>query len=255
MYMSVFNKSSIYDVIFINVKGVLEYPTSTELKINNPQMFNNWKTIFKTKTGLEYDLSDGDIIQNAYVEYGSRIPELLKIVAITYAKVNIVNGVIKRDIKKISHSNEIDIIQSFMDVLRQQYDSTTQDQPIICGYNVIAYDIPLLIKKHIQHRNKLINRELPLILKMVITSKPWESAVVDVVNVWKFNGYDLTSLMMISDFIGLKKIENILHYDELSRYYWNNVDLNPDGTIDYIVKQSANQTNIVIQFMNELRQL
>lgn len=259
LFKTTFNKSSIYDMFFINVKAVLEFPTLEDLKENKPQMFDRWKCLSKYRFGVDFESSDELVIRKTFYENAVKFPEFLKIIAITYAKIYSENGSLKRDFKKISLPNEMDNIQLFMDVLHQissdGVKSSPQYFPIICGHNVIAYDIPLLIKKHIQHRTELTNKQIPLILKIGLDAKPWESTVVDVINIWKFNGYDYMSLMMISDFMGLKKTQDLLSYDELSKYYWENIKSKPEETIEFIVKQSANQTNIIIQFINEMRQL
>jgi hypothetical protein len=258
LFKSVFDKSSIYDLLFINVKSVLESPTLETLREYKPEMFDRWRYISKHKFNVDFDTSDEIIIRKTYDENAVKFPEYLQIVAITYAKVFSENGTLKRDFKKISQPNEIDNVQIFMDVLHQissdGLKSTPQYFPIICGHNIIAHDIPLLIKKHIQYRDELVNKQIPLILKLGLDAKPWESTVIDVINVWKFNGYDYNTLMMIADFMGLKKTQNLLSREELSQYYWNNIGERPEETIEYIVKQSANQTNLVIQFMNEMRQ-
>ena len=92
-------------------------------------------------------------------------------------------------------------------------------------------------------------------LKRTLNIKPWESGVIDTVNVWKFNGFDNTSLMLISDFLELKKTVDLLSAPELSKYYWNNVNEKPAETLEFVSLQSATQTNLVVQLMNLLRQL
>lgn len=258
LFKTTFDKSSIYDMLFINIKAVLEYPTLEKLGENNPEMFNRWKYLSKQRFNVDFETSDEQTIRKSYEENAVKFPEYLKIVAITCAKVYSENGILKRDFKKIAQPNEIDNIQIFMDVLHQissdGMKSTPQYFPSICGYNIISHDIPLLIKKHVQYRSEMINKQLPLILKIVLDAKPWESTILDILNIWKFNGFDYMTLMMIADFMGLKKTQEVLSNDELSKYYWENIESDHEKTIDFIVKQSANQTNLCIQFMNEMRQ-
>jgi hypothetical protein len=98
-------------------------------------------------------------------------------------------------------------------------------------------------------------KRLPYLLKRAFNIKPWESGIIDTVNVWKFNGFDYSPLMLVADFIGLKKTVDILPNDELSKYYWKNVGEKPNETLEFVSLQSATQTNLVIQLMNELRQI
>ncbi|MFW6246565.1 MAG: hypothetical protein ACOC22_00115 [bacterium] len=258
LFNTVFDEKSIYNMLFFNVKGVLEHPTLELLKESNPEMFERWKYLSKTKYNVDFMCGDEELIKTTYEEKAVNYPEFIKVVAITYAKLYYENGKAKRYFKKISYPNEFDNIQTFMDILQglssDGIQSTPQYFPILCGYNIISHDIPLLIKKYLQYRKELSTiTQIPFILKRTLDSKPWESVVVDVLNVWKFNGYSYVSLMLIADYMGLKKTQDLITHTELSKYYWDNYETDPDKTIEFVATQSANQTNLVIQLMNELR--
>ena len=270
LFENVFNKASIYEMLFFNVKSVLIYPTLKDLEEKNKLLFNDWKYLSKTKYGFDMDvihaiagtMTDETPIysQKIYEENAPNYPEYSKIIAITYAMLYSENGTLKRSLKKFADEEEHHVLEQFMDVLHQLsrdgVQSNPQYFPMLCGHNIINHDIPFLIKRFIVNKNKFeINKELPLILKKSLSVKPWESGIIDTINVWKFNGYDYISLMLIADFMGLKKTIDLLPNNELSKYYWNNVIEKPEETLEYISLQSATQTNLVIQLMNELRQL
>jgi hypothetical protein len=113
-----------------------------------------------------------------------------------------------------------------------------------------------LIKRFLYNRTKPdAVKYLPVILKKALNLKPWESGIIDTVNVWKFNGFEYSPLMLVADFLDLKKNTDLLTHEELSRHYWMNVGVKPEETLKFIELQSVNQTNLVIQLMNELRQI
>ena len=60
---------------------------------------------------------------------------------------------------------------------------------------------------------------------------------------------------MICDFVGLKRSVDLLQMDELSDYYWKNINSAETETLEFIALQSANQTNLTIQLLNEMRML
>jgi hypothetical protein len=274
LFESIFNRTTFYETLFFNVKAVLEHPTLEDLEANNKPMYERWKYLSKTKHNYDIDLDYPDIqdpkehAQFIYEEYAVKYHEFSRIVAITYASVNKDSGTITRDFKKIVSNDEKLVIDTFMDVLYQLSSdgiaSSPQFFPILCGHNIIGYDIPLLIKRYVKHyikkdENKekpiIENKQLPYILKRCLDTKPWDSGtVIDTTNVWKLNGYDNMPLMLISDFLGLKKRVDVLPLNELSRYYWNNIEEKPNETLEYIALQSATQTNLVLQLMNEMRQ-
>jgi len=238
-------------------------------------MFERWKYLSKTKFECEVvdvkpNTKDGlitnpaekqQLFQNrVYEENAVNYHEFCRIVAISYASLYSENGQVKRDFKKIVNLDESLVIATFMDVLYQLSSdgiaSTPQFFPSLCGHNIIEYDIPLLIKRFLLINGKSEQKkQLPYLLKRSLTLKPWDADIVDTVNVWKFNSHNNNvPLMVMSDFLGLKKTVDVLTNSELSRYYWENIDEKPKETLDFMSLQSATHTNIAIQLMNELRQ-
>jgi hypothetical protein len=253
-FEEVFNKSSIYNMLFFNVKSVLIHPTLSDLEKNDKQLFDCWQYIAKTKYRIN-DMVTKEYVDETYLTNATHYPEFCKIVAITYAKLSVENNTLKRDLRKIVDNDEKVVIDKFMDYLYQV--SGGGNLPILCGYNIVSNDIPLLIKRFILLRNKSEDKskQIPIILKRALNIKPWESGLIDVINVWKFNGFDNMPFNIICDCLGLKKTIDLLPAKELSDYYWSNINDFPKETLDHVSLQSATQTNLVIQFMNEIRQM
>ncbi len=254
LFEIVFNRVAIYDMLFINTKSVLEYPTLDELKEKQPEMYERWKYIAETKHD-DVKLTH----EETYLKHAIQYPEFSKIVAITYASLYIdeADGKLKRYFKAIHNNDERIVIETFMDVLSQLSSdgaqSTPQKQYLICGHNVINHDIPLIIKRYIKHRNVIEVKNIPYILKSILNAKPWESKIIDTVNVYKFNGKEYSSLMLIADFLGLKKTTDLLPLNEVSEEYWRLYKEDGEAALKFVSLQSATQTNLVIQLMNELR--
>jgi hypothetical protein len=259
LFEEVFDKSTIYDMLFFNIKAVLIYPQLTDLKSENPALFERWQYLADTK--YKANVVDAKYGQTIYEDNAVYYPEFTRIVAITYASVRFENNSLKRYLKKIVNEDEYTVIATFMDILHGLSSEAVQSSPpyfpILCGHNITNYDIPLLIKRYVLHRERFeINKQLPLLLKKILTAKPWEGKVVDTVNVWKFNGSDYTPLMLIADYLGLKKTVDVETLPDVSKLYWKTVNEGkPADAIETVSLQSATQTNLVIQLINELRQL
>lgn len=262
LFDDVFSKSSIYDMLFFNVKAVLINPTLDELKANNPKMYERWKYISKAKLREDFDIfiSVGNEahLQKSYEENAVQYPEFVRIVAISYATLYTENGEVKRHLKKITGEDEPMVIEQFMTLLAEISSNDSMSSPkkysILCGHNIIAYDIPLLIKRFIINKGKFQHyKEIPFLLKRALSIKPWESGIIDTVNVWKFNGFDYSPLMLIADTLNLKKTVDIETHSELSKYYWALIKTEPQKALEFVSLQSATQTNVVVQLMNELR--
>lgn len=253
MYSEIFDKSSIYEMLFFNIKSVLIHPTIDDLMKSDKKMYENWKAFSDKRyynTQIEY----------TYDNYACNYPEYSKIVAITYGWVHIENNEMKKEIKGIVDDDESIVIKKFIDTLYNRSSdavfSTPQSFPILTGYNIMNHDIPLLIKRFLLHRKKYEDKpQLPLILKKSLDAKPWETDIIDISNVWKFNGYEAQSLNMIADFLGLKMVGELNTNADLSKYYWDNINKAPQETLKYISMQSAVQTNLCIQLINEIRSI
>ena len=265
LFEHVFNKTTIYESFFFSIKSVLEYPDIRMLKEEKPELFKQWELIAKAKyqfTGYEYDEDAYMMMLNdIYTSKAVFFPEFSKIVAITYATLESSDGELIRHFKKIVNKDEFEVIKTFQKVLLQissdGVKSTPQYFPTLCGHNIINNDIPLFIKRLFHHRDKFEEKIdlLPFIIKKYLQAKPWDANIVDTMNLWKFNGISNTPLSTISDFTNLKRNTEMLQMDELSKYYWDNIEDKEDETLEYIALQSANQTNLVIQIMNEIRSL
>jgi 3'-5' exonuclease len=259
LFDDIFYPQRIHEILFLNVKSILTYPTLILLESNNKVMFERWKYLSQSK----YDTLDTDQyedLQKVYEKNAPYYPEYSKIVAITYGTVYIEDGKLKRYMKKIVNNDEFIVLATFMDELfkvsSDGIKSTPNFFPILCGHNIIGYDIPLLMKKFIQYNDRFeTNKTIPLILKKSLTIKPWESGIIDTLNVWKFNGYDNMPLMLISDYLGLKKTVDLLPLDEMSKKYWELYDEDIEKAMEFVSLQSATQTNLVIQLINTLRVL
>lgn len=258
LFDDVFEKSGIYNTLFFNLKPVLKYSTLEELEEENPSLYERWKYLSRTKyKNYPPDTKE----QTPYEHHAPYYAEFSKVIAITHAKVYVENGTLKRHLKKIANEDEFVVLSTFIEELHRVSSDGAHSTPpffeTLCGHNIISHDIPVLIKKFVEYRERFEdNKQIPLIVKRTLSAKPWESDVIDTSEVWKFNGYDRTPLMLIADYLGLKKTVDLNPLDEVSRNYWELIqDGKPDEALEYVSLQSATQTNLVIQLVNELRQL
>lgn len=265
LFEKVFDPANIYETLFFNIKSVLAYKDIFEFQKNEPELFKQWELIattkYKVSQGVYTDEAYMLMLHDKYVEKGIYYPEFSKIVAITYATVYAQDGKLNRHFKKIVNEDEFTVLKTFHEVLdilsKDGVQSSPPYFPTLCGHNIINNDIPLFLKRLIKYRNEFDNKEnlIPYILKNHLKSKPWDANIVDTINLWKFNGMTNTPLAMIGDFLNLKRTTDLVEMKDLSDYYWENIEKSPKETLEYFALQSATQTNIVIQLLNELRVL
>jgi len=234
-------------MLFVSIDSVLEYPTLDALEKGNKGLYDQWMEI-RTNYRDDYNLP--------YERAAVRCPELCKIVSISYGTMTMVNGEVKRNFKKVASPNEDIVIEAFFDYLNSCGEAGTKF-PAICGFNLSKMRIPFLIKRYMVNRSKFSKPvELPAILKESLSSKPWEGDnIVDVEEVWKFGGAVSANLMIISEFLGLKKTVEIFNEVDASMFYWANIEADNDKVISWASMQSMTKVNLAMQLMNDLRMI
>ena len=259
--MDIFDSHLLKRTIFINVQSVTEYGDLKDFEAKEPEKYLTWKRMAEKryKDEIEADVS----LNKLYLEKACFLPEFSKIVAITYAIPELTKeGIQSRKLMKIEGENEIELITEFTTMLDVAYSMSHDAKtpiPVLCGHNIIGHDIPLIIKRIIKYRDELGYEDgrhtIPQILKHHLGCKPWESNVLDTINVWKFNGTDFISLNLVADLMDLKKTVRLLPKDEINKMYWTGIEDDSGSTMKEIVLQSMNFTNVTFQLVREIRKL
>jgi hypothetical protein len=267
--MDIFNRGNVYDTIFFNIQSVTEYGDIKDFESAEPEKYQTWLRMAKKRYKEEFEKIDQDnnlfhrITNELYLEKACFLPEFSKIVAISYATASAgADGKLKRDLKRIEGTTELELIKEFCTMLTVAHtvNHDAKKSPYtLCGHNIIGHDIPLLTKRIIKYRNELKgmygDHIVPMLIKDYLNAKPWNSNVIDTINVWKFNGTDFISLNLISDFLGLKKTVRLKPKDEINKLYWVGIEDDEGSTMNEINTQCANFTNVAFQILNEIRTL
>jgi hypothetical protein len=267
--MNIFDRINpiIKNTIFFNVQSVTEYGDIKDFEKEEPEKYQTWLRMAKKRYKEEFARIDDDgnrayrIKNDLYLEKACFIPEFSKIVAITYAMLKTDdNGKLVRDLEKIVGETEFELLNEFCTMLDVAYSAThsaKQAMYNLCGHNIISHDIPLLTKRIVKHRDSFEDKthKIPQLLKHYLNAKPWDSNVIDTINVWKFNGSDYISLNLIAEHMGLKKTVRLMEKGEINKLYWTGIEDDEGSTMKEIELQSKNFTNVALQLVNTLRQL
>jgi hypothetical protein len=255
-FEAVFNRANIYNMVFTSIDSVLQYQTLDSLMRENVGLYLNWQSIAENNNYYR-DNSDS---KSVYLKQALKYPEYNKIVSIACGTISIdpKNGDMKRSFKPFISDIESFVIENFFDYL-EGFDIK---QNAFCGFNLIKSRIPLLIKRFLINKDEFTQKntvekaQIPLVFKKILMSKPWDNdLVIDIDDVWKFNGMYTDSITSISNFLNLKTNVNILKDFDLSEFYWENINSKPVETLQGISKQSVNKVNILMQLANELRSI
>lgn len=210
--MTNFNLTKISNMLFLDIETVREYKTFEEFTaVKN---FDNWKKIaakhYADVLANKESITDAEI----YLTKAPLYPEYGKVVSFAF-------GRIENEGKKIYHTtqhNEKEVLNKVAYFLNKYYDENPN--LILCGHNIIEYDIPFIVKRMIKHGIKV-----PVVLQNAINGKPWEIKVTDTLREWKMSTNKFVSLDTIAEFLDIpssKKGE--ITGSNLGESYWNNPD-------------------------------
>lgn len=232
-YTNVFDKSKIYNILFMKIFTVSEYGSLSEFQENKQDHYQMWVENYfdaEKNKNEEQQYLDGTVLS---AEYG-------KLLGVTLCTVSMDDdGNLKRKFQNCFNKNENEVFDFIFTVLNE---AGKNKDSLLCGHNIIGYDIPFLIKRGLS-----LQQQIPQILKKAINSKPWESLAIDTMNLWKFGGFGMMSLNEITTFLGLKYKE--LPTDELLL----NLRYHQGAVIDVFQKETMNRVNLTIQLYNKLR--
>ncbi|MFW6243346.1 MAG: hypothetical protein ACOC2W_04235 [bacterium] len=252
-YDLLFNPAVIYDTLFWGIQTVSEYPNLEDFKLKDEKKYNQWCEFVHQKFGAN------ELTNDNYLKYSKLYAEFSKVLSFCYATIENKNNEISRKLKIISEDTEKENIVKILDVLNYFDSMGNSASPkfefTMCGLNLINYDIPILSKKIINLNGFDNNKTLPSIIKSYLTSKPWNSNIIDVKSSYNMNAnMPYVDFDTMCDFMGLKQGDNVIKQD-ISKYYWENIDNDPETTMKNINYNLANIINVNIQFVNRFRHI
>lgn len=214
--MTNYNYPTLGRTLFLDIESVREFATFEEFK--SLKKFDNWKRVAAKyyadalKDGQE--LTDEQIYLNKSALHG----EYAKVVCIGLGKGKVdLTADVKLGATYVDFTSHDE--KWILDMLARQLDKMYMDDPetLLCGHNIIEYDIPFLIKRMIKHRIKI-----PQMFTNFLNCKPWESKVIDTMKDWKMNTSKIVSLDVIAEFMGIPTSKDgEVNGSSLGKFYWD----------------------------------
>ncbi len=121
--------------------------------------------------------------------------------------------------KSFAQETEIEVLEAFSQFLNQ-YADRYPGALYLCGHNIKEFDVPYLC------RRMIINRlPLPGILDFS-AKKPWETPLLDTMDMWKFGDYkSYTSLELLAYILKIPGPKDDISGADVGRVYWKDKDI------------------------------
>ena len=191
-------------ILFLDIETVPAYATYAELPECMRKCWDKKANVLKKN---DEDTPES-LYQRAgiYAEYG-------KIVCISVAYIR----TDKLRIKSFYGENEKDVLNDFADLLNRYFNAS---QHYLCAHNGKEFDFPYLCRRMLIHKIPL-----PFLLN-VSGKKPWETAFLDTMDMWRFGDYkNYTSLEVLALLFNIDTPKDDLDGSMVAQTYWEHHDL------------------------------
>jgi len=191
----------ISNILFLDIETVPQYKEYEELPENFKQLWDKKSSYFRND-----EQAAGDVYGRAgiYAEFG-------KIICISLGIFDVRQNVPKLRIKSLSGDDERNILYEFGEMA----ESLCKKKNItLCAHNGKEFDFP-----YIARRMLIWGLKLPAILD-IAGKKPWETNLLDTMELWKFGDYKhYTSLELLSAIFGLSNPKDEIDGSMIAEIY------------------------------------
>lgn len=142
-----------------------------------------------------------------YLKYAALHAEYSKVIVATYGVFDPVTK--KKTIESIAGTDEKKLLTDLAIILN------SVPSMVLAGYNIIGFDIPVLIKKMLKYKIAL-----PFLLQLR-GKKPWELTTIDIMADWKSTSYDPISLDLLCVYLGIPTPKDTIKNWQVSTNFHN----------------------------------
>jgi DNA polymerase elongation subunit (family B) len=197
-----------------------------------------WKGLWQDK--ISKTMPENILPDESYLQKAGILAEFGKIICIsTGFFYHEANGRLCFKIKSFSGDDETALLTAFVDLL-----NTFRDKRgifAIAGHNLKEFDIPYICRRML-----ILNIPLPDYLQLS-GKKPWETNLVDTMELWKFGDYkNYVSLKLLAAVLGIATPKDDIDGSMVKDVYYEEKNL--PRIVTYCQKDVVTVANIILRF-------
>ena len=195
------------NILFLDIETVSGQKSFHDLNETMQYLWSNKSEMLQKREGTEIPAEEYYERAGIYAEFG-------KIVCISVGilRKRAEDGQYELRVKSFYGHDEAKLLQEFSDLVSKHYSSANH---YLCGHNIKEFDIPYIC------RRMLIN-SLPLPDQLDLASKkPWETRLLDTMELWKFGDYkSYTALKTLCGVFDIPTPKDDIDGSDVGRVYW-----------------------------------
>jgi predicted PolB exonuclease-like 3'-5' exonuclease len=170
-------------LLFIDIETVPRWSTEKEFQQKEPLIHKVWEERY-----YKGDKDSQEEKEAFYRKNAALYAETNKVVCVSSGKL------VEEEPKIISYcfDDEESTITSIHLLLEHSWKEKKFTE--LCGHNILGFDIPILIKKFIKYKLTVPN------WLHLHKQKPWESCIVDTMQIFRFGSTNFSSLEFLSSY-------------------------------------------------------
>lgn len=198
-------------IMFLDIETVPEKATLDELPDDLAYL---WKEKFVTLQKYLIEKHGEEITpEEAFCSNGGIYAEFGKIVCISVGFIYYKNNEMFFRTKSFAGDDEVLILQQFSQLIT---DNWTTREHLFCGHNIKEFDIPYICRRMV-----INNINIPAIID-VGGKKPWETAFLDTLELWKFGDKkSYTSLKLLTAVLGIPTPKDDIDGSQVAHVYYH----------------------------------
>jgi uncharacterized protein YprB with RNaseH-like and TPR domain len=197
------------NLLLIDIETVPLVKSYTELSESHQQLWNR-KSLLLDKESEDFEKTFEEKA-GIYAEFG-------KIICIGVGYFILENGKHVLRVKTLSNVDEKKLLSEFTTLVNTFFKKQIKQ---FCGHNIKEFDIPYLC------RRLLINGiMMPDILDDFQNKKPWETPILDTLQLWKFGDYKhYISVALLAEVLHIDTPKDDIDGSDVARVYWQENNL------------------------------
>lgn len=214
--------SPLKNILFLDLETVSEFADISQLDERMQALWQKKATYLVSKENPKSP-------EELYQERAAISAEFGKIITIGVGYFIELDGQLTFRCKALTHPEEKQLLQQFADLLVAL---EKKDKWQLCAHNGKEFDFPYLCRRMLIH-----HMALPRPLQ-VMGKKPWETQLLDTMEMWKFGDYKAyTSLELMAACLGVPTSKDDIDGSKVGSVYYKEGDLNRIAT--YCMKDVA----------------
>ncbi len=200
-------------IVFIDIETAPQTPSYNQLNEEMAGLWNEKYEQIKKRTPEKFTEDSNPV--NSYSNTGL-FAEFGKIICISVGFEFIRNQERHFRVKSFYQDDERELLLTFRELLLNIEKKGYQ----LCGHNIKEFDVP-----YIARRMLILNIPLPNILNLS-KFKPWETPIIDTMDLWKFGDYKhYTPLKLLCTILDVESPKNDIDGSKVAYVYYEEKDI------------------------------